>query len=222
MTVRSFASIAACTAAIVLASSSGVRAEGYAGFRGGINYAKFTTSDVDYAEITGVDSISGVATDRRLGFTGGGFIGADYGKGLGFRFDLLYTQKGGSDNDTTSVDLDYIELATLFVYRFKLTERFTLRAFVGPVVGLWVNAELDLGPVDLDLGEIIENWEFSGTIGAEFDMTAGPYILLLEARYTQGTPVFEGAGLQGQPIYIDAANSGLSVMTGVSVPFSSP
>ena len=219
MTVRRFASIAACAAAIVLASSSGVRAESYAGFRGGINYAKFTTSDVDYAEITGVDSISGLATDRRLGFSGGAFIGVDYGKGLGFRLDLVYVQKGGMDNDTTSVDLDYLELATLFVYRYKLSERYTLRAFAGPVVGLWINAELDLGPYDKDLGEVIEHWEFSGTIGAEFDMTAGPYVLLLEARYTKGTPVFKSVGLEGQPINIDAANSGISVMTGVAVPF---
>jgi hypothetical protein len=218
MTVRRFAFHAACAAAIVLASSSDVRAEAYAGFRGGVNYARFTTNDVDYAEITNVDSIPGVATGRRLGFTGGGFIGVDYGKGLGFRIDLMYTQKGGTE-DTTSVDLDYLELGTLFVYRYKLSERYTLRAFAGPVIGLWVNAELDLGPYDKDLGEVIEHWEFSGTIGAEFDMTAGPYVLLLEARYTKGTPVFKSVGLEGQPIYIDAANGGISVMTGVAVPF---
>jgi len=219
MTVKRFASIAACAAGIVLASSPDVRAESYAGFRGGINYASFT-SRVDYAWTTSDTSTATVhIVDPRLGFTGGAFIGTDYGKGLGYRFDLLYTQKGGTGSDSTSIDLDYIELATLFVYRYKLSEKYTVRAFAGPVIGLWLSAETDLGSTDWDLGATIEHWEFSGTIGAEFDMKAGPYILLLEARYTQGSQVFESVGLDGEPIDIPASNSGISVMTGVAVPF---
>lgn len=216
MTVKRFASIATCAAVIVLAPPPSVRAESYAGFRAGINYASFTGDNVSF---TGFDDAEITAPDSRLGFSGGAFIGTDYGKGLGYRFDLLYTQKGGTSSDSTSVDLDYVELATLFVYRFKVSEQYTLRAFAGPVVGLWLSAEADLGPIDQDLGEIIEHWEFSGTIGGEFNAKAGPYILLLEARYTQGTQVFENVGLDGEPIDIQAANSGISVMAGVAVPF---
>ena len=219
MTVRRLASIVACATAVALASWSNVRAESYAGFRAGVIDASFTNSNVNYAEITGDPADDITANEGRIGFTGGAFIGTDYGKGLGFRFDLFYTQKGGTGDDTTSVDLDYLELGTLFVYRYKLSERYTLRAFAGPVVGLWVNAELDFGPYDRDLGEVVEHWEFSGTIGAEFDMQAGPYMLLLEARYTEGTPVFKSVNLAGEPLDNDAANSGVSVMTGVMVPF---
>jgi hypothetical protein len=209
MTARRFASIVACAGGIVLASTSGVRAESYAGFRLGANNASLTGSSVDSLNLS----------DPRLGFSGGAFIGTDYGKGLGFRIDLMYTQKGATGSDSTGINLDYLELGTLFVYRFKLTETFTLRAFAGPVAGLWINAEADFGPYDQDLGEVIEHWEFSGTIGAEFDMKAGPYVLLLEARYTQGTQVFDGKGLEDQPVDLDAANTGISVMTGVAVPF---
>jgi hypothetical protein len=216
MTLKGFAFIAACAAGIVLASSPSMGAESYAGFRAGVNSASFSPTDVSFALPSGAEV---TAPDPRLGFTGGGFIGADYGKGLGYRFDLLYAQKGGTSSDSTSINVDYIEVATLFVYRLKLSERFALRAFAGPVVGLWVSAETDLGPTDEDIGEIVEHWELSGTIGAEFNAKTGPYILLLEARYMQGTQVFESVGLDGEPLDIQAANGGISVMAGVAVPF---
>ncbi len=204
-------------ALLVVFSSSFARAESYAGFRMGINMASFVGDDAD--EIP----------DTRTGFTGGGFIGFDSGKHLGFRTDLMYTMKGGVATDGyTEVKLDYIELAPLLVVRFPLTGRFAVRGYVGPMVGLWVSAEIatlfddgvDEGEVDIDLGEAVEHWEFSGVIGAELNVTAGPYIALFDVRYSQGSRVFEdNATLQGRPIDLQVSNSGLAFMAGLMVPF---
>lgn len=205
-------------AVALLATASFVHAESYAGFKGGVNHASFTGEDA--SEFPGT----------REGFTGGAFLGFDSGKRLGFRADLLYTMKGAMSNAgpvsaptdtfvTAIIKIDYIELGTLFVTRFDLPKNFAMRAFIGPVIGLWVNAEADNGPQDVDLGDIVEHWEFSGTIGAELDMTAGSYVFLLEARYTQGSRLFKDVGLDGEPLDFKVSNSGIGVMAGVMVPF---
>lgn len=200
---------------VMLFAYSAANAEGYAGFRLGANLASFTGDDADQVP------------DTRMGFTGGGFIGFDSGKHLGFRTDLLYTMKGGVEDEYSEIKLDYFELAPLLVVRFPLTGRFTMRGFIGPMVGLWVNAEatflyddgIQEGEADIDLGEIVEHWEFSGVIGAELDMAAGPYVVLFEARYTQGSRVFEDRGLDLQPLDFKVSNSGIGIMAGLMVPF---
>jgi hypothetical protein len=205
-------------AVALLATASFAHAESYAGFKGGVNQASFTGKDADQFPYS------------RTGFTGGAFLGFDSGKRLGFRADLLYTMKGATtgaepasalaDTFVTSlIKIDYFELGTLLVARFDLPKNFALRAFIGPVIGLWVNAEADNGPEDVDLGDVVEHWEFSGTIGAEFDMTAGPYVFLLEARYSQGSRLFKDVGLDGEPLDFKVSNSGIGVLAGMMVPF---
>lgn len=204
-------------ALLVVFANSLANAESYAGFRMGVNMASFVGDDAD--EIPGT----------RTGFTGGGFIGFDSGKHLGFRTDLLYTMKGGTfDDGYSEIKVDYIEVAPLLVVRFPITGRFAVRGFVGPMMGLWVSAEaatlfddgVDEGEVDIDLGEAVEHWEFSGVFGAELNVTTGPYVTLFEVRYSQGSRVFEdNATLQGQPIDLQVSNSGLAFMAGLMVPF---
>jgi len=201
----------------VLSAASFAHA-GYAGFKGGVNYAGFTGEDADEFPY------------HRTGFTGGGFLAWDGGNHLGFRTDLLYTMKGATtgavpasaeaDTFVTSlIKIDYLELGTLLTARFDVSKRFTVRGFVGPVLGLWVNAEADNGPLDVDIGDIVEHWEFSATIGGEIDMKAGPYVLLMEARYTQGSRVFESIGLNGEPLDFNVSNQGIGLMVGMMVPF---
>ncbi len=232
--MKRLASIAVCLLCLFALAAPAAHAEGYAGFRIGGVRSVFTGADADQMPWS------------REGFTGGGFIGFDAGKRLGFRTDLLYTMKGGQGPDATvekeyleqggappldisvsMIKVDYIEMAPLLVARFSLTERFAIRGFLGPVIGLWINAEVEDTfqedgseyTFDLDLGEIVEHWEFSGTIGVELNMTAGPYVVLLESRYTQGSRVFEDVGLLGEPLDFNVSNSGLSVMAGLMVPF---
>ena len=203
-------------ALLVVFASSLANAESYAGFRMGVNMAKFVGDDADQIP------------DTRTGFTGGGFIGFDSGKHLGFRTDLLYTMKGGvADDGYTEIKLDYLEVAPLLVVRFPITGRFAVRGFVGPMLGLWASAEAatlfddgtDEGEVDVDLGEIVQHWEFSAVIGAELNVTAGPYVALFEVRYSQGSRVFDDFGPDGQPIDLQVSNSGIAFMTGLMVPF---
>ena len=205
-------------AAALLTTASLAHAASYAGFKGGVNHASFTGDDA--SEFPG----------SREGFTGGGFLGFDSGKRLGFRADLLYTMKGATSNAgpvsaptdtfvTAIIKIDYVELATLFVTRFDLPKNFSARAFLGPSIGIWVNAEADNGPQDIDLGDVVEHWEFSGVIGADLEMTAGPYVFLLEAKYSQGSRVFKDVGLNGEPLDFKVSNSGIGVILGMYVPF---
>lgn len=205
-------------AGALLATASLARADSYAGFKGGVNLASFTGEDADAFPY------------RRTGFTGGAFLGFDSGQRLGFRADLMYTMKGATtgaepaaaDADTfvtSLVKIDYFELGTLLVTRFDLPSQFSMRVTLGPVIGLWVNAEGDNGPQDVDFGDIVEHWEFSGTIGAEVDMTAGPYVFLLEARFTQGSRLFKDVGLDGGPLDFKVSNRGIGVTAGMYVPF---
>ncbi|HXV14372.1 MAG TPA: outer membrane beta-barrel protein [Candidatus Krumholzibacteria bacterium] len=231
--MKRYAPIAILFACVVLAAPP-AHAEGYAGFRVGGHRAVFTGGDAEQLPWS------------RVGFTGGVFIGFDSGQHLGFRTDLLYTQKGGQgpeptveaeylellqggalDYSNSLIKIDYIEMAPLLVARFPLTGRFSIRGFVGPVLGLWINAEaaetLDQGGqeyhFDVDLGDIVEHWEFGATIGVELNAAVGPYVVLLESRYGQGSRVFEDVGLLGEPLDFNASNSGLSVMAGLMVPF---
>jgi hypothetical protein len=205
-------------AAALLATASLAHAAGYAGFKGGVNLASFTGADASEFPYS------------RTGFTGGGFLGFDSGKRLGFRADLLYTMKGATsgaepasaDADSfvaSIIKVDYVELATLFVTRFDLPKQFSSRVFLGPSLGIWVNAEGDNGPVDYDYGDIVNHWEFSGVIGADLEMTAGPYVFLLEAKYSQGSRVFKDVGLNGEPLDFKVSNSGIAVTVGMYVPY---
>ena len=122
-------------------------------------------------------------------------------------------------NGERAIKLDYFEAAPLLVIRQSLGQKFGLRVFLGPVFGVFVNAEADNGPVDIDLGDIVNHGEVSGTIGAEFNMKAGPYTLLFDARYTQGNRVFKGEDLDGADLNYDVSNTGIGIMAGVMVPF---
>jgi hypothetical protein len=204
--VRRFASIASLAVGVLCASAALVHAQGYAGFRAGGTAAKFTGPNA--SEFDGT----------RNGFIGGGFIGFDKGKIMGFRADLLYQMKGAISGES-SIKLDYIEVGTMLVGRYTLSERFTLRGFLGPTFGVFVNAEGDNGPVDIDFGDIVNHFELSGVIGAEFDMKAGPYFALFEVRYTQGSRVFGDTDLDGSPLDFTVSNSSLSAMAGLMVPF---
>lgn len=215
--MKRISSIILGAVAVVLAVAPLAFAEGYAGFRLGANMASMTGDDADQIP------------DSRLGFAGGAFLGFDSGKRLGFRGDVLYTMKGGKTSTDETLKLDYLETAMLLTVRQTLTERFTLRAFIGPVFGLFVNAEgTGFLPdttgdptfeVDTDLGDIVKHFEVSGTIGLELDVRTGPYITLLEARYTQGSRVFEDIGLDGQPLDLKVSNSGIGLLAGLMIPF---
>ncbi|HEX6791449.1 MAG TPA: outer membrane beta-barrel protein [Candidatus Krumholzibacteria bacterium] len=221
---------------VALALAPRANAEAYAGFRGGMNISSFS-GEGQFAPFgpprpgappPPFPASAFPATeyaDSRTGFTGAVFIGFDKGR-YGFRTEMMYTQKGAASGEA-SVKLDYVEMAPLFVFKQPLSSGFALRAFAGPVVGLFVNAEVDNGPIDVDIGDIVEHLELSGTIGAELDVKAGPYWVIFDARYTAGTSVFEGENLEGDdliygtvnPTEFDASNTGISISAGLMIPF---
>jgi hypothetical protein len=232
--VKRISSIALLVLALS-AFATAARAEGsYAGFRGGVVNASFADDEFDHYPWA------------RTGFTGGGFIGKDVSKMFGFRIDAMYTQKGaygpepfveldyleshtdpGVNWGITQIKLDYLEVSPLLVARFALGGRYSIRGFLGPTLGFWVSAEAEdviLADgkeyrLDVDLGEIVEHFEFGGTIGVEFNAQVGPYIGLLEARYGRGGRVFEGQTLLDADLNLDVSNKTMAVLAGLMIPF---
>jgi hypothetical protein len=206
--VRLSVIIAAIALVLAQLAPSAVHAAGYAGFRAGVNHAYFS-GDTEETGLTGSREV----------FSGGLFLGWDTEGHLGFRTDLLYTMRGAKDDFGGEFKVDYMEMAPLLVYRQTLTPKFALRGFLGPMLGVFVNAEADAGPVDIDLGDIVKHWDVSGVIGVEVNMNAGPYVLLLDTRYTHGSRILEGEDLDGNPIDYNFSNVGIAVMAGLMVPF---
>lgn len=200
--------IAVVTLVVSSLGASVAHADGYGGFRAGVNHA-YLSGDTEELGLTGSREV----------FTGGIFLGFDTDGMLGFRTDLLYTMKGAKDDFGAELKVDYMEVAPLLVARFPLSSGLAVRAFAGPVMGAFVSAEYDSGAVDIDLGDIIEHLEISGTLGAELNYQAGPYVLLLDARYTVGSRILEGENLAGDPIEANVSNVGIAVMLGLMVPF---
>lgn len=211
--ITSIALLALALSALVNAA----HAQGYAGFRGGVVNASFSDDDYD------------IYPWARTGFTGGAFIGKDFGKTFGFRIDAMYTQKGAygpepfveldyleqitapaTEFGNTQIKLDYLEFSPLFVARFPVTKKLAVRGFIGPTVGFWVSAEAEDVVLaggqeyrfDIDLGEIVEHWEIGGTIGVELNVPVGPYSFLVDARYAMGGRVFEGKTLLGADLEV--------------------
>jgi hypothetical protein len=213
--VRRYSIIAGIALCLFAALACPARSQGYAGFRAGVNIASFTGDGVFPDPFD--DQVSYAFPDPRIGFTGAAFIGVDRGR-YGFRTDIMYTMKGGKEGENM-IKVDYLELAPLFVVRQTLSERYALRGFIGPVAGLWVNAEFDNGPTDLDIGDIVNHLDLSATIGAELDIRTGPYTVIFDGRYTYGSRVFKEEALDGSPLECWLHNTGIALSAGLMVPF---
>ena len=166
------------------------------GVRGGVNIAGLYGTDAD-----------SVGTGTNPGFTGGVWGTTWLNEGVGIRLEVLYTQKGAT-NDTITANINYIDFPLLVVFRRELTPRksyITMEA--GPVFSLKTGADINNGN---DLDAATSSYDFAGTVGFGLAFEVGFHLdVIANARYTVG---FVSIDDQSD---LDYKNYGISLTVGI-------
>ena len=135
------------------------------GVRVGVDFMTFWGDDVDRDE-----------TNRRTGFTMGGFVLADFAGPFAVQPELMYIQKGASEEETlpdgttatVTTKLGYIEVPLLVKLQAPLKEGITPSVFAGPTLGLNVTSEVEVegGGESVTLeGDNVNTVEFGLALG---------------------------------------------------------
>lgn len=188
----------------VSTASSASAANWFAGLLGGVNIADLT--DID-------------ETSMKTGFSGGGFVGADFSDGLSGRVEVLYTQKGTARNvnpefggQDTTVKLAYIDVPVLLVA--NLTKAFSV--FGGPSFNYNISGEEELEDGSIvDYSDDIETLEIGLVLGAEFEHVRESMTVFLDTRLSLGlTGILENAASE----YEGVKNVGFGILLGLKFP----
>jgi hypothetical protein len=193
---------------IVVTASKASAARWFLGTLGGVNIADLT--DVD-------------ETSMRTGFSGGGFVGADFSESLTGRVEFLYTQKGAQRNqnpefggDDTTAKLDYVEFPILLVLDLNSSPTSEFSVIGGPSFGynLVAEEELEDGSV-ADYADYVNKFEASLVLGAEFEHIEQSLSIFLDTRITIGlTGILDNLGSELDGV----KNIGFGVLVGVKFP----
>lgn len=197
-----------CAVAIVALARPAVAANWFVGLIGGVNYADLT--DVD-------------ETSMKAGFTGGGFIGADFSPGVSGRVEILYTQKGTSqhvnpefgDQDTT-IKLDYLEFPILLIFHATHSETSALNLYGGPSIGMNISSEVELEDGSAaDYDDAIKPVDVGLIVGVGFEHIRESLTIFFDGRVNIGlTGVLENAASE----YEGVKNLGLGFLVGLKFP----
>ena len=145
-------------------------------------------------------------TDRRNGFAGGAFLTFGLAPQLGLRTELLYAMKGaklsgqdggGDEDESGSVQLDYVELPILLQFQPAVAGGVRPRLYAGPALALKARCKLELGSgefqvssdceaLDGDEENLIKDFDVGAMVGGELAFgTVGPTVAI-GVRYTHG------------------------------------
>ena len=162
----------------VLLLSGIVHAQTFArmGFKGGVNFAKFTGLDVHDAE-------------TKMGYIGGGFAAIELSETFFLQPEVLYSMKGAKfaypGYDLTYI-LDYIEVPVLLKFVLSTYGSVNPYALFGPAAAFNINAryKFDVHEGEDEEGdlELIKSMETGLVFGLGFDIGA----IVAEIRYTMG------------------------------------
>lgn len=202
--------VVAAAALLIGAPVSGVLAQGVPlvpgrptfGVMAGVNLAKVGGGDV-------------LKSDNRTGVMGGVFVTFHLTRSFGIQPELLYTQKGFSDNSDPNFDatfkMDYIDLPVLLRYDIPVVGPIRPFFVAGPAFGLQAKCALQASgdgasaSVDCDHLQDAEiqfekkSFDMSGVVGAGLDFRLGGTTMMLGARYEHGfSDVVENAAVKNR------------------------
>lgn len=189
----------------------------HAGVKGGVNIGDITGDDAD-------------GVDTRNGFMGGAFIGGGINGQFGILLEGLYVQKGGEGSfvapgedhaHDSVITLDYIEFPLLFTAKFPAGEKFAFNVFAGPTFGFSLGGDLEDKEhgETMGLDDYITSFEFGAAFGAGVEYLLSSFSIVLDARYGLGaTNTFEDIEILGTTQSIDAKNTEIGIMAGLSFP----
>ena len=187
------------------------------GVRAGVDFMTFWGDDVD-----------GDETNRRTGILVGGFLLADFAGPFAVQPELMYIQKGVSEEGTlpdgttvtTNTKLGYIEVPLLVKLQAPLGEGITPSVFAGPTLGLNVTGEVELevegeGVVETTDADNVNTAELGLVLGGGIDIDFSVGTLMGDIRYGLGlTDVIEDGDVSGR-------NRGFMITAGLAVDLSS-
>jgi hypothetical protein len=157
------------------------------GVKGGVSFATIP----DFVEATEDPTVN---TGVRTGLVIGGFVSFSLAERVSLQPEVLYAQKGLSISDASggpvggeaSIELDYVDIPVLLVYRFAPSGRNSGYVFGGPSFGFNTRARVTgagmMADEDEDIDEEVKDREFGLVFGG--GAVFGPF--LVEARWTEG------------------------------------
>jgi len=126
--------------------------------------------------------------DRRTGFVGGLFVVVPASDRLGFQGEVLFSQKGASeDGGAGDLSLDYLEVPLLLRVGTASPLETSFHAFAGPSIGLRLRARVttetfDGETEDEDIADDVKGFDFGVVAGAGVNFGR----FTLDGRYTWG------------------------------------
>jgi hypothetical protein len=151
--------------------------------------------------------------DRRTGFVGGLFVVVPASDRLGFQGEVLFSQKGASeDGGAGDLALDYLEVPLLLRVGTASPLETSFHAFAGPSIGLRLRARVtaetfDGETEDEDIADDVKGFDFGVVAGAGVNFGR----FTLDGRYTWGLNNLNS--LEDDEMKL--RNRGFSIMAGV-------
>ncbi len=190
---RIIVAVVAVAAAVMFLAPQASHAAGLkGGVELGLNYSTFMGSDATDAK-------------SKAGFAIGGFLNVGFTDLISLQPELLYTQKGASDSQTTNIS--YLEIPILVKFSFLTDKKVSPNVFVGPSLAFLLAADTG-GP---DISSNLNGFDYGAVIGAGVNIGLGGGALIVNLRYDYGLADIAKEVAGRQP---DVKNGALSLMVG--------
>lgn len=145
----------------------------------------------------------------RIGFCGGGFATVGVGDMVVIQPEAMYTQKGAKweswyEPEIITLKLDYINIPLLFKFMVPVKGAVKPNLFVGPYLGINVNATHRIDRIygtseERDYDEFYEDTDFGMVLGGGVDFLLKKGKFVLDGRYSIGLiTVQEGSDLKNR------------------------
>jgi len=180
------------------------------GLKGGLNIANLRGEDVT------------VDMDSRIGLCAGGFVAIDVLGIITIQPEVLFSMKGAKYDTllfgepvSTSLEFNYIEIPVLVKYSLPLPGIIKPNLFIGPSLGINLNAKAiakigDLSVED-DVKEDIKSTDFCLVLGGGVDFELDIGKLAIDVRYTMGLTTIDDTAVEE-----DVKNGVISIMAAYS------
>ena len=128
--------------------------------------------------------------DIRVGLSAGAFANYTLAKNFELQAELLYDQKGASNDDLT-FRYDYLTLPVLAKYNLPKAGKVGFNINAGPYAGLLLSAEKESEGVTTDLMDNSEDFDFGFVAGLGFEYPIANNNLVVDLRLGVGLAEFD-------------------------------
>lgn len=159
--------------------------------------------------------------DWRSGFAGGLFVNVALVKFFTIQPELLFRQRGGTNNNETfninqNLKLTYMDVPVLFKLRIPVAKTFYPHIYAGPQFSYNLSGEYEVGAgsVSVDNAVEVRKVDVGGVMGFGLDVVVKRLFLTADFRYGLG-----GINIDDSEDPFLLKNKDLSVLLGIGVNF---